>query len=168
MDWIGQFQNFTESRTSPNTTTRIYPNNILQTFDENQNYSSVNVHTCYIFTEYKAFKKLLKLGINCHSKETILIAWSQPVLVKPDKSVLKYCSYYITQLPWTQRESLPFLYWDTLCKVCFLHFLLAQNVRLVFGTFTYNLQQKEHHVSSEKKSCWFTLNRKIPIEMVNR
>ncbi len=41
-------------------------------------------------------------------------------------------------IPWTNKESFPFLYCVTLCKVCFLQLECLQNVLLCLGTLTYN------------------------------
>jgi len=45
-------------------------------------------------------------------------------------------------LPCANSESFPFLYWVTLCKVCFRHFLPLQKVLLCFGTLTCNVSDK--------------------------
>lgn len=53
-------------------------------------------------------------------------------------------------IPWANKESLPFLYCVTLCKVCFLHLAAGQCVLRVFGMFTY-----KHNNPKQPSSPWF-------------
>ena len=85
-------------------------------------------------------KALLRLCVCAGWSETLLVA--HITLLE-----ISCCIYYMlnTQgkglyctVPCTWTESRPFLYWVTLCNVCFLQFLALQKVFLCFGTFTWN------------------------------